>query len=560
MSKLNVRHTPVQVTSPVRTEATPSGYTHEGAPGYARDTRGELFTLGVSLMAGEATFYESADARNVRFRDLVRNTTVLDPMWTADFLRWLRNEANIRTAAIIGVAEFVKVWGELRCQGGGLPTCPNPVNYWAADGVFCAEHCRQRGISMIEVRPRAVVDSVLVRGDEPGEIISYWLATYGKALPMPLKRGVSDALRRLGSERNYLKWDSPERGVRWADALNLCHPKPKAAWQDDLFGYAVAAPHEEIPPAESLAMLNERRSLMSVPVERRRSYLDLPGTPERFAAAGITWESLAGWLQGPMDAKAWESVIPSMGYMALIRNLRNFDAAGVSDAVAMSVATKLVDPAEVARSRQFPYRFLSAYKAAPSDRWSHALGRALDHAVRNIPALPGRTAIYVDTSGSMGSRLSDKSAMSRAEAAALFAVALGYRCGVANVDLWGYATGVFGHSLAMGGSVLRQCERFIRRIGEVGMGTNTWQAVEATYAGQDRIFVFTDEQCTVPPNVSRAPVPTYTFNLSGYRYAHAPAGRDNWHSLAGLTDGTFTMVPILESRNKGRWPWEIEQG
>jgi hypothetical protein len=35
--------------------------------------------------------------------------------------------------------------------------------------------------------------------------------------------------------------------------------------------------------------------------------------PERLAAAGITWEALAGWLQGPMGAKAWEAVIPSMG-------------------------------------------------------------------------------------------------------------------------------------------------------------------------------------------------------------------------------------------------------
>lgn len=552
MSKLNVRNAPVQVTSPVHTEATPSGQTFEGAPGYRRDTQGELFTLGVSLMAGEATFYESADDRNARFTTLVSVCTVNDPAWTADFLRWLRNTANVRTASILGAATFVRAWGSLSCQGGGLPTCRQPVNYWSPDGVFCGAHYRERGIAMVEVRPRAVIDSVIVRGDEPGEILAYWLATYGKALPMPLKRGVGDAIRRLGSERNYLKWDSAERGVRWADTINLCHPKPKAPWQADLFGYAVTAPHEDVAPAETLAMLNARRALMALPVGNRREAL---ARPEVLAEAGITWEALAGWLQGPMDAKAWEAVIPSMGYMALIRNLCNFDAAGVSDAVCERVAARLADPAEVARSRQFPYRFLSAYTAVGSDRWGHALGRALDASVANIPALPGRTAIYVDTSGSMGSRLSDKSEMSRAQAAALFAVALAYRCGVGNVDLWGYASGVFGHSLAMGGSVLRQCERLIRRIGEVGMGTNTWQAVAATYTNQDRIFIFTDEQCTAPPNVARAPVPVYTFNLSGYRHAHAPAGSGNGHSLAGLTDATFSMVPILESRRNGGWPW-----
>jgi hypothetical protein len=52
---------------------------------------------------------------------------------------------------------------------------------------------------------------------------------------------------------------------------------------------------------------------------------------DRLAAAGVTWEALAGWLQGPMDKAAWEAIIPSMGVMALARNLRNFDEAGVSD-------------------------------------------------------------------------------------------------------------------------------------------------------------------------------------------------------------------------------------
>ena len=38
----------------------PAGRTHEGAPGYARDAKGELFLFAVSNMAGEDTFYEAA--------------------------------------------------------------------------------------------------------------------------------------------------------------------------------------------------------------------------------------------------------------------------------------------------------------------------------------------------------------------------------------------------------------------------------------------------------------------------------------------------------------------
>jgi hypothetical protein len=563
MGKLNTKHITPQAYSPIRTDAQPTGRTYEGAPGYAMDTRGELFTLGVSLMAGEKTFYESADARNARFISLVHETTKWHPMWTADFLHWLRTEANIRTASIIGGAEFVRAWGELRCD----PDCDNPVNYWSAsgDGWACGLH---RTTGMVMVRPRTVVDSVLQRADETKEITAYWLENYGRAMPMPLKRGIADAVIRMGTERNAIKYASGEGAIALSDVINLTHPGDRRAsaqhlrgeWQGDLFGYLTKLPYEpgiEIPA--SLGMLTRRQALMAVPVAQRRAAVNT----EALDAAGITWEALAGWLQGPMTAKEWEAVIPVMGYMARLRNLRNFDEAGVSDAVAQGLCAQLADPTAVAASRQFPYRFLSAYRAAPSDRWAHALGRALDTAVHNIPALDGRTLILCDTSSSMRYPLSDKSVLQRVDAAALFAVALAHRCGFGNVDLIGYATGHFHHSLQLGGSVLKQCERFTARIGEVGMGTNTWHAVRNTFVdpyrvgGHNRVIIFTDEQChDAPENAVPGHVPVYTFNLGGYRLSgHGLSGQSNRHTLAGLTDATFRQIPLLESGRNGAWPW-----
>jgi hypothetical protein len=55
--------------------------------------------------------------------------------------------------------------------------------------------------------------------------------------------------------------------------------------------------------------------------------------------------------------------------MTLLRHLRNFDGSGVGDEVAAPVAAELADPAQVARARPFPYRFLAAYEQAPSLRW-----------------------------------------------------------------------------------------------------------------------------------------------------------------------------------------------
>src|SRR6185312_4394114 len=159
------------------------------------------------------------------------------------------------------------------------------------------------------------------------------------------------------------------------DVIELTHPTPVTSWQGGLFRHAIDRRHDRAASVpHGLSTIAARAGLMALPVADRRAVL---ADPRRLAAAGLTWESLAGWLQGPLDAAAWQAMIPSMGYMALLRNLRNFDDAGVPDHVAEQVAARLADPAQVTASRQLPMRFLSAYRAAPSLRWAAALDRAL---------------------------------------------------------------------------------------------------------------------------------------------------------------------------------------
>ena len=50
MSRFNTATARTATRSPVMSEAVPSGRTYEGAPGYARDAKGELFLLAVSHM------------------------------------------------------------------------------------------------------------------------------------------------------------------------------------------------------------------------------------------------------------------------------------------------------------------------------------------------------------------------------------------------------------------------------------------------------------------------------------------------------------------------------
>jgi TROVE domain len=526
------------LTSPVR--AVRRALTHEGGPAYERDVKGELFLLAVTNMVGEDTFYEAADARDERFRALVHAATQEDADWVARFVPWLRNTANMRSASVVAAVEYVRAGGPFG---------------------------------------RAVVASALQRADEPAEALAYFTSRYGRALPQPLKRGVADAARRLYGERAALKYDGLSRAWRMADVIELTHAKPRDEAQSALFRWLLDRRHDRADaasPAPMLSMLRARASLEALSADERRALVSAAAVDasmaDRLTAAGMTWESLAGWLGGPMDRAAWEAVIPSMGYMALLRNLRNFDEAGVGDDVAARVAAKLSDPDEVARSRQFPYRFVSAFEAAPSLRWAWALEKALSAAVSRLPSFAGRTLVLVDTSASMSSRaVSKRSTMTPVKAAAVFGVALAKRGN--DVDLHGFADGVFRHRVRRSSSLLTEVAAFTSRVGEVGHGTRIAESLRATYRRHDRVVVISDMQTFADSRMPRGmfamparytqvavdvvprSVPVYGFNLGGYRPTVLPAGAGNRHEFGGLNDATFTMLTLLESRTSAGWPF-----
>jgi hypothetical protein len=306
MAKFNRFGVRRAASSPVKTASTRSGRTFEGAPGYARDAKSELFLLAVANMVGEDTFYERAKDRDDRFTALVRQLAVDDADWTARLLAWLRTDANMRSASLVGAAEYVKA---------------------RLDAAGSREHrTRDAGDGPgAKTANRRVIDSVLQRADEPGEMLAYWTSTHGRNIPKPVKRGVADAISRLYTERALLKYDSGSHGFRFGDVIDLVHPTPGRhneawrQWQGDLFEHALDRRHNRDDPVpDSLRMLHARAELMSVPVGERRAVLLGEDGPARLQAAGMTWETLAGWSQGPMDSAAWEAIIPSMGYMACL--------------------------------------------------------------------------------------------------------------------------------------------------------------------------------------------------------------------------------------------------
>jgi hypothetical protein len=545
MARFNTRggRTPKAPTSFIQSERTASGTTALGAPGFARNPTSELFLLAVANFVGRDEFHEEAAARDERFKALVRKVAVSDPDWMCRFVPWLRGNANMRTAPMIAAAEAV--WARRDAgMGGG----------------------------------RKIVRGALQRADEPGEAVAYWIEHYGANLPRAFERGVADAVKGLYNEYSLLKYDTDSKGIRFGGVLKLTHPRltREAARQaigredytdeqlDDwlmrtraLYQYAcdrVDGVENLLGEETLLPMIRANIVLRSRAAEDPLVLLD----PEAVREAGLTWQNVLSLAGSKLPKnKLWEAVIPSMGYFALLQNLRNFDEAGVSDAVARQVCERIRDPRNVARSRLFPYRFLSAYRAVSSLRWGQALEEALNHSLSNIPELSGSTLILVDRSNSMFPHYSgvNKDGVSRADQAAIFGTALALRAsGRAQLVQFGDTSAEV--RVAPGESVLRAVSSKFNNLN----GTEIRAALQAWYRGHDRVVLITDEQthlhraAVMEDSIVPARTPIYTWNLGGYQYGHN-ASHALRYTFGGLTDSAFKLIPLLEAGESQTWPF-----
>jgi hypothetical protein len=153
--------------------------------------------------------------------------------------------------------------------------------------------------------------------------------------------------------------------------------------------------------------------------------------------AGLTWENVISHLGS--SAAAWELVLPFMGEMALTRNLRNFEEAGISPAAWRQVRERLL---AIEDSVQLPFRFFAAEREVTSAEAKEIVRRMLDRSCASVVDLPGTTLVLTDNSGSCtGCAVSGASNLRVADAGNMLGAILARRIGP-RVTL-----GIFGDSL-----------------------------------------------------------------------------------------------------------------
>ena len=519
-------------------------HTHEGGAGYVPGVFDELLLTAASTYLNERTFYERAEARADRLIELTHEATQRDPKRTAELIARVREEYKIRHAALLMAVEYVRAGG------------PNG---------------------------RQVIDSVIQRPDEPAEILAYFQSRYGgrgqnkakrdlASIPWAIRRGVADGLARQLNERNYLKYvGSGRKLVTMADAIEITHPRFEAPWKNELARYILDEAHHgdgieryiarRQEGGVELPMIYRSHQLGQLPEGARRDELRTYGS-DLLDGSGYTWERLSGWLPGGMDAEAWEAVIPNMGVMALLRNLRNFDEAKISPEAQAEVERALTNADAVLASRIFPYRVWSAYKNAPSDRWKHPLGTTLDLAVGNVPSFD-RTLFLVDVSGSMTDPVSGQSKVARYELATVMGMVSFMASTNSTLALFAAESATVepkpgASTMAAVAEMIDSVEahlstwlswglRRLRRDPLVGLGQGTrlHTAIYRQFDAKrhDRVIVFTDEQAHDDPKLTAKVPEIVYFNLAGYQPL-TDWGKRRIH-IPGFSDAAFRAVAEL---------------
>lgn len=411
-----------------------------------------------------------------------------------------------------------------------------------------------------------LVKRVIQRADELTEILGYYaianertgVKKLGK-LSKQLEKGIASAFTKF-DEYQFGKYNRDSE-VKLRDALFLSHAKPTDEVQKAVFQKIV------------------------------EGTLDTPYTWEtRLSEAGQNGET---------KKDVWEELIASrkVGYMALLRNLRNILAADVSNEHVGMVCDYLSNETAVKNSKQLPFRFLSAYRmlttgVAPSPHrrfggWStsryevneevvnspqlgrvlEALEQAIVHSAQNIPMFDNENVlIATDVSGSMCQPVSPNSVIQQYDIGSVLAMLVHYKA-------QNTVTGLFGdtfktHAFPKTG-ILRNAEKVYELEGQVGYSTNGYKVLEYANSARatfDKVMIFTDCQMygqsryghqsdehsaidrewkkykQTNPNAK-----LYLFDLSGYGTAPVSLMDNDVTLISGWSDKVFDVMNAVDN-------------
>jgi hypothetical protein len=401
----------------------------------------------------------------------------------------------------------------------------------AALAIEAREQMKLRHVPLLLVREMAryathralvaeTLQRVIQRADELAEFLAiYWAgqAPDGKrTLSGQVKKGLAAAFVKF-DEYALAKYDRAG-AIKLRDVLFLCHAKPLDAAQAELWKRLVA---NELATPDTWEVA-----------------LSAAGKPD---ADGEIVSKTAIWERLLADRR--------LGALALLRNLRNLQAAGVREDLVLSAL------AAMKTERVLPFRFLAAARYAP--QWEEALELAMFRSLEGkISTLSGHTVLLVDVSGSMTCALSARSEMKRTDAA--YGLAILLREIAEKVTIYTFSEKAV-RVPARRGMALRDALDQSQAHGGTNLGASLRQVeaernvlptgAERNAVGYDRLVVITDEQShdrvetEVADTLGRGYVINVASAKNGVGYGDGTRG---WTHIDGFSEAVVDYIAELE--------------
>lgn len=328
---------------------------------------------------------------------------------------------------------------------------------------------------------------VIQRADELTEFLAIYWKDGKQKLSAQVKKGLAAAFTKFNAFQ--LAKYNRDGAVKLRDVLFLSHAKPKDEEQASIWKKLIDGT------------------------------LESPDTWEVSLSSGA--DKLESWSRLLAENK--------LGGLALLRNLRNMQQAGVDKKVIREAL------AEMKTDRILPFRFLAAATHAPDMEPELEIAMLKSLAVHD--KLQGETVLLVDVSGSMDASLSAKSDLQRLDAATGLAILLREIC--ESVTIATFSNQVVQVPPRRGFAL-----RDVIVKSQPHGGTYLGQALTTIQAklSYDRIIVITDEQ-----SHDRVPAPQgkgYVINVASFRNG---VGYGPWTHIDGFSEAIVNYILALEN-------------
>lgn len=392
MPKYNVkRESVVKVTA-----------SHEGGKAYTQTPIKEL--VGMLSTGISNTFYEKEGDREKRLRKLIDQIAKKDKKLAAQALIYARSVFGQRTVTHLGSV--------------------NLLPYLSGD---------ELGKKFFSKRSRNKNEGgIIYRLDDMGEILSCYIAKNkidinGKwTVPGAIKKGFKSAIENA-DKYQLAKYQMKRSGVSLVDIVNLVHPVEtdtngfvyisESDYKEAIKGTKFAKSDYTVLEDGNVKITSLRALVLGLLKQFNTVENKNTETGKKVSAdikAGKISKEEATKVLNEQKAENYAELIDSKknGYLALLRNIRNIIKTG--DSTLLTKACELLQNKDMIRkSLVWPHQIdlalevmLLEFNSRTLQKVATALNRAYELSIPNLDELlpEGRTAVVVDTSGSMSGR------------------------------------------------------------------------------------------------------------------------------------------------------------